>query len=72
MQDLTRCEIRRLMEGQRVHEEIKSKMRDMKHDTGTGNRAAMGRTVPRESDKKLLEEHETNGDGGLKSGGGSW
>lgn len=51
---LTTAEVRRLMEGQRVHEEIKHKMeKSQRSDSG-----ALGKTVPRQSDKEALKDFE--------------
>jgi len=70
MNALTYAEIRRLMEGKRVHEQIKN----MAQETQQTDGAALGRTVPRESDEQLLEDYaermETGAVGGASLGGG--
>ena len=50
--------MRRLIEGRRVDAEIKNMIRES-GTAGGSNRggAALGRTVPRESDNDLLENH---------------
>lgn len=53
---LTSSEVRRLMEGQRVHEEIKQQMQKAQQDDSPSG--ALGKTVPRESDKQALRDFE--------------
>lgn len=56
---LTAAEVRRFMEGKRVHEKIKQMRRDASQNDG----AALGRTVPRDSDEELLENYAERIDG---------
>jgi hypothetical protein len=53
MTALTYAEVRRLMEGKRVHEKVKNMARETNRNDG----AALGRTVPRESDERLLDDY---------------
>jgi len=49
------------MEGRRVDAEIEKKIREMKHDSPTSSTTGgdlRGKTVPRDSDKKMLEEFD--------------
>lgn len=50
---LTFPEVRRLMEGKRVH----AKMKELARETNQNDGAAPGRTVPRESDNELLADY---------------
>lgn len=73
---LTRAERRRLHEGKRVHEQIKQLIRDMTDETGGIDvEAAKGRTVPRPSDERKLQEWadrlDGSGNGGLGSASGT-
>jgi len=54
-------EIRRLMEGRRVDAEIENKIREMKRGnspTTSPTNDLRGKTVPRESDRRMLEEFD--------------
>jgi hypothetical protein len=69
MTALTYAEVRRLMEGKRVHEKVKQMARDTNRDDG----AVLGRTVPRESDEQLLDDYADRmerGDAGQSTLGG--
>lgn len=57
---LTYAEVRRLMEGKRVHQRIKEMARETERNDG----AALGRTVPRESDEELLADYAERMDRG--------
>ena len=66
---LTYPEVRRLMEGKRVHQKIK----EMSRETNRNGGAALGRTVPRESDEALLDDYAdrmSRGEAGQSSLGG--
>jgi len=54
------------MEGKRVHEKMKQIARDTERNDG----AALGRTVPRESDEELLNDYADRLDRD-EAGGGS-
>lgn len=58
MSKLTLPEIRRILEGQRVHNEIKQELREAQDAAGPGRDLddALGRTVPRESDHEKLRD----------------
>ena len=46
------------MEGKRVHSEIKEEYRKAAQTGSDDLDDALGKTIPRESDKQLLEEYE--------------
>jgi hypothetical protein len=53
MNRLTYAEVRRLMEGKRVHQ----KMQELARENDRHDGAALGRAVPRESDEELLADY---------------